>query len=237
MLFVPSCSLIPRTMANDPALVAVVSDSLYRAESLALALRRECACNAVTVKSRDAAVLARFPVILADVDGHFRNILDLIRSITAFNPEAKVIALGMVESEENAVALAEVGASGYIPQGASFHELTAVMNSVRNGEFACAPSITYALFSHLCRLSQEAKRGDSSAGILTVREHKVLELISLSLSNKEIAARLCLSEHTVKNHVHRILKKLGVRDRTLAERALPFEAAPVSTTRRLSKAS
>lgn len=224
-------------MASDPAPIALVCDSLYRAESLALALRRESACNAVTVQSRDAAVLARFPLILADVDGHFSATLDLIRSITAVNPDAKVIALGVVESEENAVSLAEVGASGYVPRGASLQELIAVMRSVQNGEFACAPSITYALFSHLTRLSQEINSDDSSAAVLTLRERKVLELVSLNLSNKEIAARLCLSEYTVKNHVHRILKKLGVRDRSLVHHVVRLRTSSVPQARKLLRAS
>jgi two-component system nitrate/nitrite response regulator NarL len=216
---------MPRTMAIDPALVAVVSDSLYRAESLALALRREPAYNPVTVQSRDASVLARFPFILTDVDDHFDATVDLIRNITNVNPDAKVIALGVIETETNVVRLAEVGVSGYVPQGASLQELAAVMRSVQNGEFACAPSITYALFSHLCRLSQETRLADTSAAVLTLREHKIVELVALNLSNKEIAARLCLSQHTVKNHVHRILKKLGVRDRNLTRHAVRLRAS------------
>jgi DNA-binding NarL/FixJ family response regulator len=202
-------------MPAEAILVAVLSDSLYRAQSLALALTQESGYSLVAVKTRDAAVLARFPMILIDLGSDVSATLILVRTVTAVNPEVKVILLGVVESEKNVVSLAEVGASGYIPQGACLQELTAVMQSVQNGEFACAPSITYALFSHLSRLAQKIHLGAPSTPMLTLRERKVLDLLSLELTNKEIAARLCLSEHTVKNHVHHILKKLGVRDRNL----------------------
>jgi DNA-binding NarL/FixJ family response regulator len=227
--------IMPRTMPIDPALVVVLSISLYRAQSLALALR-ESEYNATVVNSRDAAVLARFPMILIEVDGYLTPYLELIGSITALNPDAKVIVLGIVESEENVVSLAEVGASGYVPQGVSLEELTAVLLSVQNGEFACAPSITYALFSHLCRLSQQSSSASCSAEVLTIRQQKVLELLLRKLSNKEIAERLCLSEHTVKNHVHHILKKLGVHDRSLVHNAA-LRSTALPAARRLLQAS
>ncbi len=133
---------MPRTMPIDPALIVVLSTSLYRAQSLALALR-ESEYKATVVNSRDAAVLARFPVILIEVDGYLTPVLELIRSITALNPDAKVILLGIVESEENVVSLAEVGASGYVPQGVSLEELTASAIGAKR-------RIRLRAFHHLC---------------------------------------------------------------------------------------
>lgn len=206
-------------MTHDPASVAVLSGSVYRAESLALAIMRDTAYKAVAATSPDAEMLAQFPLILIDLDGPLQPSLDLIDRIISINPQAKIILLGVVESEENVVGLAEAGASGYIPQSASLQDLTSVIQSVQNGEFSCAPSMTYALFSHLSHLSQKKRADDFPAAALSIRQREVLELLSLNLSNKEIAVRLCLSEHTVKNHVHHILKKLGVRGRNQANGA------------------
>lgn len=207
-------------MATDPAQVVVLSSSLYRAQCLALVLSRDFGHSTTAIDVGGAIVLDHFPLILIDVDGSITSTLPFIREIVGANPGVKVIVLGIVESEENVLSLAEAGASGYVRPGASLEELTAVMQSVQNGEFICTPSITYALFSHLSRLSQQNSTVDLPAAVLTLRQTQVLELLSLNLNNKEIAARLYLSEHTVKNHVHRILKRLGVRGRSLVHHAM-----------------
>ncbi len=217
-------------MASDPAQVVVLSSSLYRAQSLALALSLGSGHNTTAIRADGAVVLGHCSVILIDLEGRITARLPFIRAVVAANPGAKVILLDVVESEENVLGLAEAGASGYVRPGASLEELVAVVESVQNGEFLCTPSITYALFSHLSRLSQRNSAADLPAAVLTLRQTQVLELLSLNLNNKEIAARLCLSEHTVKNHVHRILKKLGVRGRSLACPAvgLPDSAHPAA---------
>lgn len=197
----------------------MLSSALYRAQCLALALSLG-GHNTTAIHASGVVVLGDFPLILIDLDGSITGTLPFIREIVAANPGAKVIVLGVAESEENVLSLAEAGASGYLQPGASLEELTAVMQSVQNGEFICTPSITYALFSHLSRLSQRNSAVDLPAAVLTIRQTQVLELLSHNLNNKEIAARLCLTEHTVKNHVHRILKRLGVRSRNLAHHAM-----------------
>lgn len=207
-------------MATGPAQVVVLSGSLYRAQCLALTLSRDFAHTTTTIDAGGDVVPDYSPLILIDVDGSIKAALPFIREIVAANPGAKIILLGVVESEENVLSLAEAGASAYVQPGASLEELIAVMRSVQNGEFICTPSINYALFSHLSRLSQRNSVVNLPATVLTLRQTQVLELVSLNLNNKEIAARLYLSEHTVKNHVHRILKRLGVRGRSLAHHAM-----------------
>jgi DNA-binding NarL/FixJ family response regulator len=105
------------------------------------------------------------------------------------------------------------------------------VRSVQKGEFACRPDITYALFSHLAQLASGDEQNVSGASVLTTRERQIFGLLSQRLMNKEIAARLYLSEHTVKNHVHHILKKLGMRNRSFAARspAILHAAETIST--------
>jgi len=200
---------------NPADRVAVFSPSPYRADSIASVLVRDFGFTAVAVTQPHAATLARFELVLLDVDANLESALQLNAAITLQNSGSKVVWLGIIESDENVIKLAEVGASGYVPQQSSFVDLVAVMRAVQNGEFACASGITYALFSHLARLARQRGFMERQPAILTSRQRLVMNLVSQNLSNRQIAERLCLSEHTVKNHVHRILQKLGIAHGTL----------------------
>jgi len=191
---------------DSVAEIAVVSASRYRAESLALSLSREAAYKVDALTSFDVAALARFPIVLIELDSDLEAALQATHAITAHHPAAKVILLGLVESEENIVSLAEAGASGYAAPASSLQELTTVIHSVQKGEFICTPAITYSLFSYLANLAG-INSMRAPAAVLSGRERQVLRLMSQDFSNKEIAERLCLSTCTVKNHVHHILKK------------------------------
>lgn len=219
-------------MALDPATedIAVLSTHRYRAESVALAVAGRSGHNTFAFTQPDAGVLAAFSTLLIDLDAPLDSILELIRTITMQHPQVKVVVLGLVESEESVVKLAEAGASGYVPPATSLQGLVTILQSVQKGEFTCPPHITYALFSHLTRLASNRAAAVPQGPVLSTREHKVLELVSQNLTNKEIAARLCISEYTAKNHVHRILKKLGLRNRGLASRALSFRWPLASIT-------
>jgi len=204
------------SLALEHAHIAVLSRHRYRAESVALAVSERAGCKARAFACFDVAALASFDTILVETSPVLEADLSWVREIRARCPDAKVILLGLGESEESVVMLAEAGASGYLAPGASFDDLIAILESIQRGEFSCPPHITFALFSHLARLASGATRFSLQSPVLTMRERKVVELLSHNLTNKEIAARLCISGSTAKNHVQRILKKLGLHDRSLA---------------------
>jgi two-component system nitrate/nitrite response regulator NarL len=202
--------------------VAVFSAHRYRAESIALFLNTGAALSAQAFVrlDPDMETLADFEIVLIDLDVGLEPVLDLIRSITTRHPKTKLVALGVLESKETVVKLAAAGASGYVPPETSSEELVRILQSVRNGEFTCPPHITHALFSHLADLADNESSLLPRSALLTLQERKVLQLLSQNLTNKEIATRLCISRYTAKNHVHRILKKLGVPNRSLVSRWL-----------------
>jgi DNA-binding NarL/FixJ family response regulator len=218
-------------MAIEPATtIAVVSSCRYRAESLAFTLTEQLGLPAVAAPDPGGELLAVFGTILIDLDLGTDQAFQLTRQITSLQPEAKIVFLGLIESEESVLQLAEVGARGYVPSAVTLEELASVVRSVQNGEFACPPHITYVLFSHLAQLARSNVASLFETAVLTMRERQIMDLMSRSLSNKEIAGRLCLSEHTVKNHVHHILKKLGMRNRNFASRPYSPDAlaAPIA---------
>ncbi|MGD0989598.1 MAG: response regulator transcription factor [Candidatus Sulfotelmatobacter sp.] len=203
---------------ESTAIIGVLSGCQYRAESLALALNTQPGLHAEAAPDQRADALAAFGTILIDLDRGIDAALQLTRTVTTLRPEIKVAFLGLTESTENVRKLATVGAAGYVSSGASLDDLCSVVRSLQKGEFVCPPRITYALFSQLTQLAQINVTSPVETVILTARERQVMDLLSQQLSNKEIADRLCLSGHTVKNHVHRILGKLGISNRRLVAR-------------------
>jgi DNA-binding NarL/FixJ family response regulator len=193
--------------------MAVYAPKKYRAEALALSIAAHSGHNIVALTSPDPSTIGLFSTVLIELDLNDESSLRLVRDTTGACPDTAVIVLGLMESEGNVVNLAEAGVCGFVPANASFKELLAIVQTARRGEFVCPPEVTYALFSRLAQLAQLQDRDFSRVTELTTREREILGLLSLHLSNKEIANRLFLSQYTVKNHVHRVLKKLGVRDR------------------------
>jgi DNA-binding CsgD family transcriptional regulator len=120
----------------------------------------------------------------------------------------------MEQREEHFFHSVREGAAGYVLREASAAEVIGAIRAVAAGEAVCPPCFSASLFR--CASQQLAirqnlqSRGPSE---LSRREEQVVELICWGLTNKEIALRLHLSEHTVKNHIHNILKKTAAADR------------------------
>jgi DNA-binding NarL/FixJ family response regulator len=108
------------------------------------------------------------------------------------------------------------GVRGYVLRDASARDLVAAVRAVSAGEAVCPPRLMSVLFDVV---SSQSARGSGNRQRLTRREEELIPLIGRGLTNKEIAAQLHLSEETIKSHVHRILRKVGVDDRRSAAEA------------------
>jgi DNA-binding NarL/FixJ family response regulator len=145
-----------------------------------------------------------------------RNSSELLRKSVQAGTNARVIVLGVSEDDESViVSCAEAGVSGYHLRSESLEELRTLILRVADGESVCSPRVSGVL---LRRLSDLASQGQTVGPdlILTAREEQILQMLEMGLSNREIALRLCIAVHTVKNHVHSVLTKLGVRSRAEA---------------------
>jgi DNA-binding NarL/FixJ family response regulator len=107
----------------------------------------------------------------------------------------------------------KAGASGFLLKDASREQLTGAERAVAAGETLLAPAITRRLIEDFCQGPAPGGPVADAAGRLSDRELGVVRLIAQGLSDTEIAARLYLSEATVKSHIARTLAKLGLRDR------------------------
>ena len=126
----------------------------------------------------------------------------------------KIVAYGAPEDDRTVVACAEAGVRAFVGRDGTFDDIVAATTSVLRGEAACSPRVAAALLRRVADTARE--RPYSEFAPLTSRERQVVALIDEGLSNKEIAARLCIELSTVKNHVHNLLEKLGARGRAEA---------------------
>jgi two-component system, NarL family, response regulator DevR len=126
----------------------------------------------------------------------------------------RCVLVAMADEPKNFLRAIRRGAIGYVLQDASASDVVAAIRAVGRGEAICPPQYTRVLFDYVAAQASgfPNSRTRSSTG-LTSREQQLIPLIERGLTNKQIAAHLNLSEQTVKNHVHRILGKLGIGDR------------------------
>jgi two-component system nitrate/nitrite response regulator NarL len=124
---------------------------------------------------------------------------------------ARLVAVAAPEDDRSVIACAEAGVVGFVGCEAAPADVVAAAEAAARGEATCSPRAAAAL---LRRVAEDARaRRLSAFAPLTARERQVVALIDEGLSNKEIAARLCIELSTVKNHVHNLIEKLGARGR------------------------
>jgi DNA-binding NarL/FixJ family response regulator len=116
------------------------------------------------------------------------------------------------------VAAIRSGAVGYLTKNMTPSKLAAALRSVQQGESALSRSMTLRLMQEFSRTKEPEGCGDPALGKLTRREEDILVELAAEKSNQEIARQLCISENTVKYHVHSILDKLSLPDRKEAAR-------------------
>jgi DNA-binding NarL/FixJ family response regulator len=127
--------------------------------------------------------------------------------------------VGADNEDHELLAFIEAGARAYTSSSASLDELVSTIKAVEREESPCSGHLGALVAVRIAALAK-AQRNSAQSGLLTAREHEILRLVAVGLSNKEIGQQLSISLHTVKIHVHRILEKLQVRRRRDAARWL-----------------
>ena len=130
-----------------------------------------------------------------------------IRALVERGATSKVLVLTTYDTDSDVVPALEAGATGYLLKDAPREELVRAIHATARGEAVLSPSVAARLVSQLRAPAQDA---------LSDRELEVLTLISQGETNRGAAARLFISEATVKTHLLHIYEKLGVNDRAAA---------------------
>lgn len=174
---------------------------------------RVVGASAFTPQIFEQITTAAPDVLLSDSAAVALSELRLVPEVRTAVPGLKVVMIGMDGDRETFLRAVRDGVVGYVLKDASALEIAAAVRCVANDEAVCPPTLCLALFEHTaqhaCTPSFHIKHGLG----LTRREQQLVHMISRGLTNKEIAAQLNLSEQTVKNHIHRMLRKVGATDR------------------------
>ena len=147
-------------------------------------------------------------LLMPNMDG-----ITAIGRIKAELPETEIVTMTSFIEEEKVTSALEAGASGYVLKDAEADEVAAAVRAAHAGEVHLDPAVARLLAQRL-RTKQTAP--DDLVEPLTDREKEVLALLAQGLSNKEIGARLFITERTARTYVSNILGKLGLASRTQA---------------------
>lgn len=144
--------------------------------------------------------------------------LEATRLIRAEWPEARILILTVHDEDEKLFEAIKSGACGYLLKSANSVDFLRVVRGVVVGEAALPPRLAARLLEEFARLANRPAPGPSSPEYadLTPRERETLNLVATGATDKEIAAQLSLSPHTVKSHVRSILSKLHAINRRQA---------------------
>jgi two-component system NarL family response regulator len=127
--------------------------------------------------------------------------------------DQKILLIGMDNDEALFLEAVKTGISGYLLKDASATDVIGAIRAVYKGEAVCSPTLCSALFDFVARSSSKELCPSPAQAELTLRQRQLVGLVAKGLTNKEIAAHLNLSEFTVRNHIHRILKLADVKTR------------------------
>lgn len=157
-------------------------------------------------------------IVLMDVRMPGINGIEACRMILEERPQTKVVMLTSYSDEDSVLASILAGAKGYVLKKVDTEILMLDLERVVRGESLLDPAVTQHVFEKIKFLTSSLSGGktDKSLSLLSNQEKRVLSLISLGKTNKEIAAQLFISSKTVRNYVTSILTKLNLSNRTQA---------------------
>ncbi|MFD9859124.1 response regulator [Streptomyces alboflavus] len=211
-----------RVPVRAPVRVLVVDDQELVREGIASLLGiqpgiRVVGTAADGAEAVDAALALAPEVILMDVRMPGMDGVEAVTAIGSSAPGCKVVMLTTFDDEEYVVQALRAGAVGYLLKNLPAAELAAAVRLAHRGVAQLDPAVTRRLAAAPTPPPAPAlpppPRGEPEP---TAREVEILRLVAAGATNREIASRLYLSEGTVKNHISRILTRLGLRGRAQA---------------------
>ena len=141
-----------------------------------------------------------------------------------------IILVGMEPGEEQFIAAVRSSVTGYLLQDASASDVVAAVRAVFRGEAVCPPQLCSGLFRFVVQMASDMAVTDSTPKPdLTLRQQQLVTLVAKGLTNKEIASHLNLSEFTVRNHIHNILKQVDASSRSEAVETIRAHGYSISS--------
>lgn len=156
-------------------------------------------------------------LVLMDINMPGCDGIEATRQIKGMLPETTVVMLTVRDEDELLFEAIRCGAQGFILKSIGSQEMLKMLRGAMQGEAALTPNMSGRMLLQLRKSShQTGPNGGLPTAVLTCREREILSLAAHGMTNREIALKLCLSLHTVKSHMRKILSKLGVGSRHAA---------------------
>jgi DNA-binding NarL/FixJ family response regulator len=207
-------------VAIETVQVFILAENRLLREALARILNKKSDLRVVAAAAISSDIVRQIgesapDVLLCDSSAVALSALQLVAEVRAVVPGLKVVMIGMDGNPERFLRAVRDGIVGYVLKDASAMEVAAAVRSVANDEAVCPSSLCRLLFQELAKPTAQPLTSfvlKNNLG-LTRREQQLVQMISRGLTNKEIGSQLNLSEQTIKNHIHRMLRKVGANDR------------------------
>jgi DNA-binding NarL/FixJ family response regulator len=206
---------------TEPIRVLIADDQRVVREGLAMVLSFLPGVEIVgsVADGEEAVALARGlrpDVVLMDLRMPRCDGVQATRRLGEQAPRVKVIVLTTYADDKSVFDALRAGARGYLTKDASAEEIRRALEQVTSDQVAIDPAVQHHLVDAITAAPPPAQAAPRLPGGLTPREAEVLALVADGMSNSEIAARLVVSEATVKSHISHLLTKIGARDRAQA---------------------
>ena len=222
--------------------VCLVDDNRLSRDGLAALLNTQHDLTVVAALANGEEALRRVlaakpDVVLLNRELRNRDVLQLTQAVRQASPETKVIVIGVLPLQEDVVEYVRAGVSGFVLKAATLDDFLHAIRSVAQGTNILPPPLTVSLFSQIADLPSRQDQGQGLRAVrLTKREQEVVDLIAAGMSNQEIAQQLHLATHTIRSHVHNVLKKLALRSRLQVAAYAHAKHPPSSWSRALPPA-
>jgi DNA-binding NarL/FixJ family response regulator len=205
--------------ARKPSIrIAVVESDPLRFIGLRTLFESEPDLELHAVTAAEIATRSNIDLILLSGHGS-QNVFDLMAGLKASRPDLRILVTGMGADNETILKTVAGGAKGYIDEAATPAEFAQAIRTVHQGS-VWAPRRVLSMFIERVS-SSPGKIFPSGHVVFTDREKEVLELLVAGHANKEIGAALGIEERTVKAHIAKLLRKVGVDNRvTLSVHAI-----------------
>ena len=209
-------------MTQQKLRIMIADDQELIRESLSIILSQNADMEVTGLAENGAELLSLIKkappdIVLMDIRMPELDGVAATHAIKEQWPQVRIIILTTFDDDEYVFNALKYGASGYLLKGVSVAELSNAIRTVAHGGAMINPGIVTKVVHFFNQMAQSSVQQDDAAidaGSLSRTERNIALLVGHGLSNKEIAARLALSEGTVRNGLSAALSKLGLRDRT-----------------------
>jgi DNA-binding NarL/FixJ family response regulator len=223
--------------ADNPAIRIVIAEDqalVRRGATMLLSMEHDMEVVGQARNGVEAVELAHLlhpDVVLMDLHMPLKGGVAATREITQNLPNTQILVLTTLDDDETVFEAVRAGAQAYLLKDASEDELLETIRALRRGESRLTPQIARKVMDQFRRLAAVpalakaiAPAGPDAGAMISARglateplsekEEKILQLISESMTNRQIAQTLSLAEGTIKNYISRIMEKLHANTRT-----------------------